>query len=106
MAWIRAHARWVESIAQARAAGVTLWQFVLGGPALAEPLLIITDDGLDAALFGRAERAGFPRLALSPAVTVLPGRDAWRLFATHGTSPSLRARALGALCGRQPGEEG
>src|SRR5262249_51323697 len=35
------------------------------------------DAALDATLFGLAERAGFPQLALSPAVTVLAGQDAW-----------------------------
>jgi hypothetical protein len=41
---VRAHALWVESIARHRAAGVTHWQFALGGPALAESMVIITDD--------------------------------------------------------------
>jgi hypothetical protein len=55
------------------------------------------DDELDTALFGLAERAGFPRLALSPAVTVLAGKDAWRRFTVLTTSPSLRAKALAGL---------
>jgi|SRR5262245_6754382 len=65
----------------------------------------VADAELDATLFGLAERAGFPRLALSPAVTVLAGHDAWRRFATLTTGPSLRASALAALHGREPGEE-
>jgi hypothetical protein len=43
-ACVLAQACWVESIAHARAAGVTLWQFALGSPALAESMVIITDD--------------------------------------------------------------
>jgi hypothetical protein len=63
----------------------------------------VTDAALDATLFGLAERAGFPRLALSPAVTVLAGQDAWTRFANHTTSPSLRAAA--ALLAQERAEE-
>jgi hypothetical protein len=66
----------------------------------------VGDTELDAALFGLAEHAGFPRLALSPAVTVLAGQGAWTRFAVLTTSPSLRAAALAALVGRAAGEEG
>jgi hypothetical protein len=55
------------------------------------------DAELDGELFGLAERAGFPRLRLSPAVTVQPGRNAWRRFAQDSTSPPLRADARLAL---------
>jgi hypothetical protein len=37
-------ARWLAGVARARAAGVTLWQVMLTGPALDDPLLLITDD--------------------------------------------------------------
>jgi hypothetical protein len=73
----------------------------------------VTEAALDAMLFRLAERARFPRLALSPAVTVLAGQDAWKRFATHTTSPSLRTSALAALRGRlspptsrEPGDDG
>jgi hypothetical protein len=55
------------------------------------------DAELDAELFGLAERAGFPRLQLNPAVTVQPGQDAWRRFAQDSTSPWLRGSAGAAL---------
>lgn len=38
----------------------------------------VTDAELDATLFGLAERARFPRLALSPGVTVQAGKEAGR----------------------------
>jgi hypothetical protein len=61
----------------------------------------VANAGLDTALFGLAERARFPRLALGPGVIVLAGQDGWRRFATLTTRPSLRASALTALLGRQ-----
>jgi hypothetical protein len=66
----------------------------------------VTDADLDTTLLAIAEHAGFLMLALSPGVTVLPGPDAWRRFAVLTTSQSLRARALAALCGQEPGKEG
>ena len=65
----------------------------------------VTDAELDATLFGLAERAGFPRLPLSPGISVLAGRNAWSRFAASTTSPSLRASAVAALHGREPGED-
>jgi hypothetical protein len=66
----------------------------------------MTDTARDATLLRLAERTGFPKLALSPAVTVLAGQTAWRRFAALTTSPSLRAGALAALDGREVGQEG
>jgi hypothetical protein len=66
----------------------------------------VGDTELDAALFGLAEHARFPRLALSPAVTVLAGQGPWTRFAVLTTSPSLRAAARAALVGRAACEEG
>jgi hypothetical protein len=37
-------AYWLAGIAQDQAAGVTLWQILLSGPALAEPVLLVTAD--------------------------------------------------------------
>jgi hypothetical protein len=72
---------------------------------LADQHAAVADVRLDAELFALAERAGFPRLPLSPGVTVLAGEDGWRRFAALTTSSSLRARALAALHGREPGED-
>src|SRR5262249_49077699 len=40
----RNRARWLAGVTRARAVGVILWQVMLSGPALDEPLLLITDD--------------------------------------------------------------
>jgi hypothetical protein len=69
-------------------------------------LAAVTDTALDTTLFRLAERAGFPRLVLSPAVAVRAGESDWRRFAANHTSASLRAGALAALRGREPGAEG
>jgi hypothetical protein len=75
-------ALWRESIVQARAAGVTLFQFVLGGPALAEPLLIITDDPERCAAAIDAETLAVPKRCparpMTIVVTQLPPVGAWR----------------------------
>ena len=72
----------MKSIAEARAAGVTLFQFVLGGPALAEPLLIITDDPERCADALNAETIAVPKLSpelpMTIAVTPLPPARTWR----------------------------
>jgi hypothetical protein len=91
LAWHRAGNRWTCGVCHPP-------------PGVAQAAVM--DTALDATLFGLAERAGFPRLALSPAVTVLAGRDAWERFSRNSTSPSLRAATLAALVGRTPGEEG
>jgi hypothetical protein len=65
----------------------------------------VTDAELDTMLFRLAARAGFPALALSPALTVLAGEDAWRRFAALTTSAALRTAAHAGLCDRQPSEE-
>jgi hypothetical protein len=62
--------------------GATLFQFVLGGPALAEPLLIITNDpvqcaaALDAGTIVVPKRG--PELPMTIAVTPLPPVGPWR----------------------------
>jgi hypothetical protein len=96
--------RWCGALAWHRAGNG--WTCGACHPPPGERHVAVTDAELDGTLFGLAERARFPRLALSPAVAVLPGQDAWRRFAVLTTSPSLRASALAALLGREPGEEG
>jgi hypothetical protein len=62
----------------------------------------------DTTLLDLARRADFPRVPLAPAVTVLPGENAWRRFATAG-SAAHRATATAALRvmlgEREPGEQ-
>ena len=69
---------------------------------------VITDAALDATLFGLAERAGFPRLALGPALTVLAGEDAGRRFAAPTLVRGLRALVEQIDSGERPisGAEG
>jgi hypothetical protein len=61
---------------------VTLFQFVLGGPALAEPLLIITDDpercanALNAEVIAVPKR--WPARPMTIAVSPLPPVGTWR----------------------------
>jgi hypothetical protein len=81
-ACVRAHTLWKNSIAEARAAGVTLFRFVLGGPALAEPLLIITDDPERCADALNAETIvvpkRWPERPMTIGITPLPPASAWR----------------------------
>jgi hypothetical protein len=79
---IRSQALWRESIAQARAEGLTLWQFTLGGPALAESMVIITDDPERCAAAIDAETLAVPKQwperPMTIVVTQLPPVGAWR----------------------------
>jgi hypothetical protein len=113
-AWLSSPARPIDIFvtemptAQCRCCGARAWHRAGDGwtcsachPPPSAGQTAVANAGLDTALFGLAERARFPRLALGPGVTVLAGQDGWRRFATLTTRPSLRASALTALLGRQ-----
>jgi hypothetical protein len=61
---------------------VTLWQFALGGPALAESMVIITDDPERCADALDAETIGVPKLRPEQPMAItplpLPRASAWR----------------------------
>ena len=92
-ACVLARACWVESIAHARAAGVTLWQFALGSPALAESMVIITGDPERCADALNAETIAVPKRWPEQPMTIgimaLPPASAW-----HDTDQLAKVQAL------------
>src|SRR5262245_10026650 len=82
LACVHGHALWRERVARARAAGVTLWQFVLCGPALAESMVIVTDDPERCADALNAETIAVlklrPEQPMAISTMPLPPALAWR----------------------------
>src|SRR5262245_45185492 len=77
----RNRARWLAGVARARAVGVTLWQVMLSGPALYEPLLLMTDDpercadGLNGETIAVPKR--WPRRPMFIGFSPLPPPSTW-----------------------------